>query len=200
MAMVAKGLLAAFDGKADTPRSESETTSEGDNTTFNKKKAESIIKYMVDSIDNVEEDDLTVEEVAEFLESENDAESIATEILDHAAEDNSRLDYGDDDGYEIAKIIRKRNTNARRDKDQPLSLNDKKASAILEYLIGNCDEIEEGDLTADEIADILEANGNSGVEDTATAVLDHVSEENSRFDYGDDDVYELARIIRKRRM
>ncbi len=198
--MVARGALAAFDGKANASRNESGTTSESDNTAFNKKKAESIIKYMVDSIDNVEEDDLTVEEVAEFLESESDAESIATEILDHAAEDNSRLDYGDDDVYEIAKIIRKKNTNVRRDNDQPPSLNDKKASAILEYLLGNCDEIEEGDITVDEIADILEANGTSGVEDAATAVLDHVSEENSRFDYGDDDVYELARIIRKRRM
>ena len=167
---------------------------------FNKKKAESIIKYMVDNIDNVEEDDLTVEEVAEFLESGSDAESIATEILDHVAEDNSRLDYDDDDIYEIAKIIRKRNTNARRDKDQPLSLNDKKASAILEYLLGNCDEIEEGDITADEIVDILEENEKSGVEGTATAVLDHVSEEKSRFEYDDDDVYELARIIRKRRV
>ena len=184
----------------DFRNNESETTSESDNIAFNKKKAESIIKYMVDNIDNVEEDDLTAEEVAEFLESDGDAESIATEILDHAAEDNSRLDYDDDDVYEIAKIIRKRNPNARRDKDQPLTLNDKKAAAILEYLLGNCDEIEEGDLTADEIADILEANGNSGVEDAATAVLDHVSEENSRFEYGDDDVYELARIIRKRRM
>lgn len=198
--MVARGALAAFDGKANASRNESGTTSESDNTAFNKKKAESIIKYMVDSIDNVEEDDLTVEEVAEFLESESDAESIATEILDHAAEDNSRLDYGDDDVYEIAKIIRKKNTNVRRDNDQPPSLNDKKASAILEYLLGNCDEIEEGDITVDEIADILEANGTSGVEDAATAVLDHVSEEISRFDYGDDDVYELARIIRKRRM
>ena len=99
--------LAAFDGKTNASRIESGTTSESDNAAINKKKAEAIIKYMVDNIDNVEADDLTAEELTEFLESTSDAESIATEILDHAAKDNSRLDYDDDDIYEIAKIIRK---------------------------------------------------------------------------------------------
>lgn len=167
---------------------------------FNRSKAEAIIKYMVDYIENVEEDDLTVEEVAEFLESNDDFEDKARAILDHAAEDNSRLDYSDDDVYEIARIIRKRNTSGGRDKDQPLSLNDKKAAAILDYLVTSCCEFEEGDFTAEEIAEILDDNEGSGVEERAAAIINRVEEENSRFEYSDDDVYELARIIRKRRM
>lgn len=209
---------------------------------FNRSKAEAIIKYMVENIENVEEDDLTVEEVAEFLnryddlkdtetihrpmESEikgdgpitsfhriltsgiyrdkvrnaNRAENTARAILDYAAADNSRLDYSDDDVCEIAKIIRKRNTSGGRDKDQPLSLNDKKAAAILDYLVTSCWVFDEGDFTAEEIAEILDDNEDSGVEERARAILDRVEEENSRLDYSDDDVYELARIIRKRRM
>lgn len=167
---------------------------------FNRRKAESIIKYMVDNIDNVDEDDLTVEEVAELLKSDGDFEDAARAILDHAAADNSRLDYSDDDVYEIARIIRKRNTSGGRDKEQPLSLNDKKAAAILDYLLKNCYEFDEGDFTAEEIAEILDDNEGSGVEERAAAIINRVEEENSRFEYSDDDVYELARIIRKRRM
>lgn len=210
-----------------------------DNVEFNRSKAEAIIKYMVEYIENVEEDDLTVEEVAEFLNRYDDfkdtetihrpmesddplvmsinrlltvgiygdkvrnanrAENTARAILDHAAEDNSRLDYSDDDVYEIAKIIRKRNTSGGRDKEQPLSLNDKKAAAILDYLVTSCFEFEEGDFTAEEIAEILDDNEGSGVEERAAAIINRVEEENSRFEYSNDDVYELARIIRKRRM
>lgn len=211
---------------------------------FNRSKAEAIIKYMVENIENVEEDDLTVEEVAEFLKRYDDskatetihrpmkseikgddpytsinralyaaigigigkigivnrAENTARAILDHAAADNSRLDYSDDDVCEIARIIRKRNTSGGRDKDEPMSLNDKKAAAILDYLVTSCCEFEEGDFTAEEIAEILDDNEGSGVEERAAAIINRVEEENSRFEYSDDDVYELARIIRKRRM
>lgn len=213
-----------------------------DNAEFNRKKAESVIRYMVDYIENVEEDDLTVEEVAQFLEwegefadilsvdtfkagqetyqtalkeainkispvlieSKNDfiitiAEARAVAILVHAAQDNSRLEYDDDDVYEIARIIRKRN-NGGGAKNQPLSLNDKKAAAILDYLLTNCNEFEEGDFTAEEIAKILDNNTDKGVDETAREIFDNVQRENSRFVYSDDDVYELTRIIRKRRM
>lgn len=211
-----------------------------DNAEFNRKKAESVIRYMVDNIEKVEEDDLTVEEVAQFLEwhpsyqgfleickknydlafenamenipkeftivegSENGydmamAEFRAVAILVYAAQDNSRLEYDDDDVYEIARIIRKRNTGGE-DKDLPLSLNDKKAAAILDYLLTNCNEFEEGDFTAEEIAKILDESTDKGVDETARKIFYKVQRENSRFEYSDDDVYELTRIIRKRRM
>ena len=167
---------------------------------FIKGKAEYIIEYMVDNVENVEDGDITVEEVIELLGTSGTAEEIATGILDHVAEDNSRLDYDDDDVYEIAKIVRKRNTAENHKRGEPMTLNEKKAAAILEYLLDNCDDVEDGDLTMEEITKLLEAAGNNSVDDTATEILDHVAEENSRFDYSDDDVYEIARIVRKRRM
>ena len=171
-----------------------------DDYDFNKSKAETIISYLVNNVEYVEDGDLTVKEVADFLKSDRNAEDVATEGLDHVAKDNSRLDYNDNDVYEIAKIIRKRNAAAQRDTDQALSLNDKKASAILDYFLKNCDDFEENDLSTDEIVEILDANGSGSVDDTATRLLDHVVKDNSRFDYSDDDVYEVARIVRKRKM
>lgn len=171
-----------------------------DDYDFNKSKAESIINYLVNNVENVEDGDLTVAEVVGYLKSNSNADAIATEILDRLAEDNSRLDYNDDDVYEIAKIIRKRNVSAQRDKEQPPSLNDKKASAILDYLLKNCDDFEKNDLTTDEIIEILDTNGSSSVDDTATKLLDYVAEDNSRFNYSDDDIYQVASIVRKRKM
>ena len=167
---------------------------------FIKGKAESIIEYMVDNVENVEDGDITVEEVVKLLEASGTAEEIATSILDHVAEDNSRLDYDDDDVYEIAKIVRKRNIAENHKRGEPMTLSEKKTAAILEYLLDNCDDVEEGDFTMEEITKLLENAGNNSVDDTATEILDHVAEENSRFDYSDDDVYEIARIVRKRRM
>ena len=169
-----------------------------DDYDFNKSKAKSIINYLVNNVENVEDGDLTVDEVAGYLKPNGNADDIATEILDRLAEDNSRLDYNEDNVYEIAKIIRKRKAAAQRDKEQSVSLNEKKAAAILDYLLKNCDEFEENDVAIDEIVKILDANGSGGVDDTATELLDYVAEENSRFDYSEDDVYEVARIVRKK--
>lgn len=171
-----------------------------DDNDFNKRKAESIINYLINNVDYVEDGDLTVAEVVDFLKSNSNASVVATEILDHVAKDNSRLDYNDDDVYEIAKIIRKRNVVVQQDKEQPLSLNYKKASAIMDYFLNNCDDFEENDITTDEIVEILDSSESSSVDETATKLLDYVAEENLRFDYSDDDVYEVARIVRKRKM
>ena len=54
---------------------------------FIKGKAESIIEYMVDNVENVEDGDITVEEVVKLPEASGTAEEIATGILDHVAED-----------------------------------------------------------------------------------------------------------------
>ena len=165
---------------------------------FIKGKAESIIEYLTSYVDNVEDGDLTIEEVTELISESGAPEGIAENIFDRLAEDNSRLNYDNDDIYEIAKIIRKKDISKSVKSGD--SLNDKKAAAILEYIIDNCDEVEEGDVTTDEITKILDNAENQGVDDTATEILDYVAEENSRFDYTDNDVYEIARIVRKRRM
>ena len=75
-----------------------------------RKKAEAIIKYLLNEVETVEEGDITVEEVVELLEeySDLDAEARAEIILVYLGEDNSRLDYDIDDIYEISRIIRKR--------------------------------------------------------------------------------------------
>ncbi len=78
--------------------------------TLERKKAEAIIKYLLNEVETVEEGDITVEEVVELLEeySDLDAEARAEIILVYLGEDNSRLDYDIDDIYEISRIIRKR--------------------------------------------------------------------------------------------
>ncbi len=165
---------------------------------FIKGKAEAIIKYLIDKIETVEEGDITVEEVAGLLGESGMPEKIACGILNFLAEENSRLEYDDDDVYEIAKIVRKRNTAENHKDEEPRSLNEKKADAILEYLLCKCYGFEEGDFTTEEITESLEDAGNNSVDDTAKEILCHVAAENSRFRYNDDEVYEIARIIRKR--
>ena len=59
-------------------------------------------------------------------------------------------------------------------------------------------EVEEGDVIVDDIVKILEQN--LTVDDRAAAIFDFVAKDNSRFKYNDDDSYEIARIVRKKRL
>lgn len=164
---------------------------------FDLNKAQSIIDYLVANVEYVEDGDLLPEEVAEYLIQDYSAEDIATNILEHVGEENSRVEYDDDNLYALTKIIRKRAVTESKSPEQ-MSLDEKKASLIIKYLVENCEEVEDGDLIIDDIVKILEQD--LTVDDRAAAILDFVEKDNSRFEYNDDDNYEIERIVRKKRL
>ena len=164
---------------------------------FDLNKAQFIIEYLVTNTKYVEDGDLMPEEIAEYLIQDHSVEDIATNILKHVGEENSRFEYDDDILYALTKIIRKRAAIESKSPEQ-MSLAEKKASLIIKYLEENCEEVEEGDVIIDDIVKILEQN--LTVDDRAAAIFDFVAKDNSRFKYNDDDSYEIARIVRKKRL
>lgn len=167
------------------------------NEAFYQQKAEEILDYLVAHVSYVDDDDFIAEDFIDFVKNDGNPEDIATDIMDFVQEENSRVDYDDDDVYEIARIIRKKDISTEQN-SQPTTLNDKKADAIVEYLVEHVSYVDEGDFTRQDILEYLDDN--SKAEDVATDIMDFVQEQNSRVDYDDDDVYEIARIVRKKRM
>lgn len=164
---------------------------------FDLNKAQFIIDYLVEKTEYVEDGDLLPEEVAEYLIQDYSVEDIATNILEHVGEENSRFEYDDDIVYDLTKIIRKRAAIESKSPEQ-MTLDEKKASLIIKYLVEKCEEVEEGDVIIDDIVKILEQD--LTVDDRVAAILDFVEKDNSRFEYNDDDSYEIARIVRKKRL
>lgn len=164
---------------------------------FDLNKATFIIDYLVENTEYVEDGDLLPKEIAEYLIQDYSVEDIATNILEHVGKENSRFEYNDDILYDLTKIIRKKAPIESKSPEQ-MSLDEKKASLIIKYLVENCEEVEDGDLIIDDIVKILEQD--LTVDDRAAAILDFVEKDNSRFEYDDDDSYEIARIVRKKRL
>ena len=84
-------------------------------------------------------------------------------------------------------------TNSQKDD----AFQQQKAEEIVAYLVDCISNVDYDDFTAEEILDYLDGDDSETI---ATNILDFVQEENSRADYDDDDVYEIARIVRKRKM
>ena len=120
--------------------------------TLEQKKAEAIIKYLIDKVETVEEGDITVEEVVELLEKSLEDPQENPPIKDNA---ESSI------GQAFSRLTR----------DNPL----------FERVMGD---------------GIFSSVDNA--ENRAKQILNYLKRDNSRLKYDDNDVYEIARIIRKK--
>ena len=76
------------------------------------------------------------------------------------------------------------------------SLEEKKAEIILQYLLDNIDDVEDGDFDTDEIKSFIDKDN---AHNSAVEIFHFVRDRCNDADYDDDDINALARIIRKRR-